>query len=655
MTTPITYSGPTIRQTVVVFALASLAAYFNSFQGAFIFDDNAMVVDPNIGKPLQGRLAGRPVVSLSFTFNYWIDGFNTRGYHFANLLIHFLAALTLFDLVRRTLLLPRFGSHYQTSAGWIAFIAGILWLVHPMNTQSVTYIVQRCESMMGLFFLASIWCYLNGRQSGQNYWHALAGLFCVLASGCKELTLAVPILTVFYERIFLSNSWRETLSRWKPLSVLCIGPILGLGLLFARGVLTDQGGTVGFAVPRFTPWTYALTQTEVIPHYLLLSFFPKDLCLDYIDWPVRKSIAEVWPNALGILLVLSVTVWGLIRSRPWAFLLAWFFVILGPTSSFIPIQDPAFEHRMYLSLIAVVLGLVLLIEIALRPLSGLVKAIVATVLTIAILVTLTGRTILRNEDYRSEFSIVTKTLSLRPDNARSRVIYAGYLLRSGQAEVALEQVKIALQRSELVGDFTILANCYQELGKSAEAELVIRKLLESRPNDGRRNYALAMILLHNGKPAEAEAYARTAMTSLNDIRTRLALAVCLEEQKKQDEAEAVYAEAQRLAPEGFRHSLSTSARRTALNPDATPYRLRQSYLDALAAVRLNPKDDWEEWDTFAIVLARLGRYPEAVIAGERALNAAADRSDYEQSWIAERVKLFRAGKPYLQVEPGPTQ
>ena len=107
------------------------------------------------------------------------------------------------------------------------------------------------------------------RLAGVTY---VAGcIACILASGCKELTLAVPLLAALYDRTFLSNSWRETLARWKPIAILAIGPLLGIGLLLARGVLADEGGTVGFAIPRYTSLSYALTQSEVIPHYLWLS------------------------------------------------------------------------------------------------------------------------------------------------------------------------------------------------------------------------------------------------------------------------------------------------------------------------------------------------------------------------------------------------
>ncbi|QEL13252.1 hypothetical protein [Limnoglobus roseus] len=649
MTAPALTPGPTLRHTLILFALAGLAAYFNSFQGAFVLDDLAMIVDPNLGKPLQGRLAGRPVVSLTFTLNYWLDGLNTRGYHLANLLVHIAAAVVLFDLVRRTLLLPRFGTQYTASANWLALVVGLLWLVHPLNTQSVTYMVQRCESLMGLFFLLALWAYLRGVTADEPSWrwYALGGVACVLASGCKELTFAVPVLAAVYDRTFLARSWREVWGRWKPLAILCIGPVLGIALVLARGFLTDKGGTVGFGVPRFTPVSYALTQTEVVPYYLWLSVWPKNLCIDYIDWPI-PTFADAVPYLFVVSLALAATAWGVVRHAAWGFLLAWFFVILAPTSSVIPIQDPAFEHRLYLPLIAVVVAVVVAGWSLLRLLPPAVRGPLAVVAVVGLTAALAGRTILRNEDYTSPAALALDVITQRPENARSRMAYAAFLLRTGHPDDALGQMLVAAKHPGLIADWVVLGNCYEELGRGAEAEKFLRDLVTAKPTDGRRNSALANVLLQNGKPAEAEEFARAAIPSLNDIHGRVLLASCLDEQGRTAEADSVFAEARRIAPEGYRHSLGTSARRTTLDPTATKGHLRQAYLDARAAVRLNDRDDWEEWDTLAICYARGGQFAEAVKAEERAIQAAGSRSEYERHWLAGRLVLFRAGKPYLQ-------
>lgn len=649
MTAPDDAPGPTLRHAIALFAVAGLAAYFNSFQGAFLFDDLGMIVDPDIGKPLQGRLAGRPVVSLTFTVNYWLDGFNTRGYHLANLLIHVAAAVVLFDLVRRTLLLPRFAGRHQASANWLAFAVGLVWLVHPLNTQSVTYLVQRCESLMGLLVLVSLWAYLRGVTAAARpgRWYALAAVACMLASGCKELTLAVPVLAAVYDRTFLADSWRQVRGRWKPLAALCVGPALGIALVLARGFLTDKGGTVGFGVPRFTPVSYALTQTEVIPYYVWLAVWPHRLCIDYIDWWIPTA-AQAWPYLAALLVVLAVAVRGVVRHAAWGFLLAWFFVILAPTSSVIPIQDPAFEHRMYLPLIAVVVAAVFAGGWAVQKLPRPARGGAAAVALVVVTAALAGRTIVRNEDYTSPFAMAADVVAKRPNNGRARMAYAGMLLRAGRVDDALWQAETAARRSDLVTDWTVLGNCYQELGRGADAEAFLRGVLAGRPADWRRNYALAVVLLQNGKPAEAEECFRVAVPATIDLRCRILFAVCLDEQGKTADADAAFADARRATPDGYRHAMSVAARRTALDPTATPGHVRQAVLDARGAVRLNDHDDWEECDTLAICLARAGDYKAAVAAAERATAAAAGRSEYERAWLAKRRDLFRAGKPYLQ-------
>ena len=158
----------TTAKAVVLLALAGLFAYYNSLHGAFVFDDMRFVSDPNLGRPFASSMVARPVVALSLSANFWLDGLNPRGYHLVNLAVHVLGAVVLFDLVRRTLLLPRFGERFgPVAAWWVGLATAAVWMVHPLNTQSVTYVVQRCESMMGVFFLVSVWCFLRGVLVGQ--------------------------------------------------------------------------------------------------------------------------------------------------------------------------------------------------------------------------------------------------------------------------------------------------------------------------------------------------------------------------------------------------------------------------------------------------------------------------------------------------------
>lgn len=169
------------RLALLLLALASVFGYYNSLRGAFVFDDVVYIKLPDIAKPFANEMVrGRPVVSLSLAMNYWADQLKPRGYHVVNLVVHILAAYVLYDLVRRTLLLPKWAGRFTDRAEVIAILVALIWLSHPLNTQSVTYVIQRCESMMGLFFLLTMNCFVIGTQSERhaNRWYLVAAFSC---------------------------------------------------------------------------------------------------------------------------------------------------------------------------------------------------------------------------------------------------------------------------------------------------------------------------------------------------------------------------------------------------------------------------------------------------------------------------------------------
>ncbi len=160
--------------------LAAVAAFSNSFTGPFVFDDLEAITDnPTIRqlwpiwKPLCPPSGGetvsdRPVLNLSLAINYAVSGCDVRGYHVTNLAIHLLAALLLFGVLRRTLLLPLLADRWAPAATPLALAIALLWAVHPLQTESVTYIVQRAESLMGLFYLLTLYCSLRGAGSDEG-------------------------------------------------------------------------------------------------------------------------------------------------------------------------------------------------------------------------------------------------------------------------------------------------------------------------------------------------------------------------------------------------------------------------------------------------------------------------------------------------------
>ncbi len=164
-------------------------AYGNSFYGVFILDDFSSIVNrPDIGDLWPPRLGLRFIVDLTFKFNYLAGGLKSADYHAVNLLIHILSGLAVYGIIRRTLSLPSLSRKWtEEETLWISLSASVIWLVHPLQTESVTYICQRYESMMGLFLLSSLYCFIRSTESSRpRLWSALAIAACSAGMGSKE-------------------------------------------------------------------------------------------------------------------------------------------------------------------------------------------------------------------------------------------------------------------------------------------------------------------------------------------------------------------------------------------------------------------------------------------------------------------------------------
>ena len=339
-------------------AMVTLAAYLNTFQGEFIFDDGpAIVNNPTIRHlwppPVQGlyksSVSGRPVVNVTLAINYALGGLSVGGYHAANLAIHLAAALLLLGVVRRTLVGT--GAYSPRSATILSAVVAALWAAHPLGTESVTYVVQRTESLMGMFCLLTLYCVIRGAGSpSARWWRAAAVASCLLAVGCKEVAAVVPVVVLLYDRAFLAGSFKLRFA--SPVgSVRCPGGDVGAAGLAGR--LRARPGGLRWMGKQSDDLGVRATQPGIILHYLVLAFWPQGQCLDY-DWAPARMVSKILPGVLAIAVLLGATIWAFWKRPRWGFVGAAFFVILAPTSSIIPIRDLAFEHRMYLPLAAVI-------------------------------------------------------------------------------------------------------------------------------------------------------------------------------------------------------------------------------------------------------------------------------------------------------------
>ena len=280
------YARRQVLRTAVVIVGAGILAWSNSFSVPFLYDDirniaenaRALGLDPESEAPFPSAEAGhssRPVAQWTFIANYALGGPDFRGYHAVNLLIHILAGLALFGVVRRTLASKSMGDRFGPHATPLALVAALLWLVHPLQTESVTYVVHRYESLMGLFFLLMLYCAVRGIESDGRGWLAASVLFCALGMGTKERMVVAPVMVLLYDRAFVSGTFREALRqrRFFYLGLAATWAVLAVIVLRA----TSVPGGLGFGV---TPLEYARIQIPAVVHYLRLVVWPQPLVLD---------------------------------------------------------------------------------------------------------------------------------------------------------------------------------------------------------------------------------------------------------------------------------------------------------------------------------------------------------------------------------------
>jgi Flp pilus assembly protein TadD len=501
---------------VVLIVLAGLIVYSNNYNSVFIFDDyDAIVNNHQIQSPASiwsllwlaakpTPLFGRPIAALSLGFNYALGGLDVRGYHVVNNLIHLLAALTLFGVIRCTLLLPRFASLFGDRANWYGLVVALLWAVHPLQTETVTYIICRTESLMGFFYLMTLYCAVRGVLSKRSHgWYAASVVACVLGMGSKEVMVSAPLLVLLYDFLFVSGSFRGAFQQRRGLYAALASSWLVL-ILYHLNLPQNFGVSVDDI--HLSVLDYLRTQMTVIVHYLRLAFWPQPLVLDSQDWPIVKSLSSVLIMPIVILgAMVALTLHGLKRATWWAFLGVWFFAILAPTSSLLPLHgEIVSERRMYLPLAAIIVCIVFVVDDLWRRFSdsmapgrNFLRLVPAGLATLVII----GMGYMaweRNVDYRTEVTIWADTVHKRPANYRAQNNLGEALVREGRFDEAVGLFREATRlKPDYVEAYSNLGSALAALGQVEEAIAAHRKALLLAPDDASAYYNLGNALLRN--------------------------------------------------------------------------------------------------------------------------------------------------------------
>jgi protein O-mannosyl-transferase len=489
-TTPKARPGPRIPSrwisVVILFAVALGAYGFYSFRAPFVFDDLQTIqrnTSVRFGEFYWNLLSARSVLYLTFTLNSILSGQEIWSYHLVNFLLHLVNGLFIFLLGERIFALvgldPRRSRQYAT-------FAAAFFLVHPVQTESVTYISSRSELLSTFFYLTGFLIYVFWPKEKIGFLCSLAvGVPYFFGLGSKETVITLAATIFLYDFLFLSKAdFRVLLTRWRFYAIYLLGCTAAIYYLLT----TALRGTVGSSVSvNLSWWHYFLTELRVIVRYVQLVFVPVGLNLDY---DFRPSTSPLEPAVIGSFIFLCGIAWlgwWLRRRAPvFSFSIFWFFITLAPTSSVVSIIDVIFEHRLYLPLVGVCMSFPFFVDFVREKLGQRFRIPGTTwgYATVIVLL-LAVATIERNYWWSDEVLLFTDVVKKSPGKERPHNSLAWAYYKRGDFNKAIEVLNDGFQRlpdkpSQLSD---MLGNLYLKTGQYDRAAELFTKMTASFTGD----------------------------------------------------------------------------------------------------------------------------------------------------------------------------
>jgi tetratricopeptide (TPR) repeat protein len=496
-------------------ALLVFAVYSNSLQVPLLFDDIHNIKDNSHIRLTELSLKGiteaafaspsptRPVANISFAFNYYFHGYEVFGYHLINILIHLITGLLLYLFIKETLNLPSIPQRYKQN-NWIPFITALIWLLHPLQTQSVTYIVQRMNSMAVMFYMLSFWLYIKARlaRTPKNIGPLYAGsvLAGILALTTKEISATLPIFIFIYEWFFfqdLNHQWlKRNLGRISGVLL-----VLALIMFFYMGAHPFDTILAGFKVRDFTIGERVLTEFRVVLFYLSLLALPLPSRLNLQhDFSLSHSLIDPISTLVAIaivLLLLGSTIYLARRDRLMSFCILWFFGNLVIESSVVALEI-IYEHRNYLPSMMIILMAVAWVLQYNRSQRPIYAALCGVALLCAIW------TYQRNNIWQDDLGFWQDCVEKSPALARPRSNLGLAMTERGLHAEAIEQLTLAIQiKPDFFKAHYNLGNAYKDTEEVDKAIKHYSEALRLRPNYAESHNNLGNLRAKQGKTSEA--------------------------------------------------------------------------------------------------------------------------------------------------------
>lgn len=538
---------PRVQMAFVV--IVAMLAYANTFTVPFQFDDmpsilmKAWVTDPKLlfsSVITNSRFIGY----LSFALNYSIHGFTVAGFHIVNLFIHCGVALLIYRLVLLTYQTPYFADfavvgHPPLSRLKliVASFTALLFVSHPVQTEAVTYIVQRLTSLAALFCLLSLVFYIQARlarnasQKKMFLFYSIALAASICAMKTKEISYSFPLVIAIYEILFFQGRSLKRIFYLMPFFLTAaIIPFLSLLVQTSQGDIShavDQATRLQSTLPRVH---YLFTQFNVIATYIRLLVFPVHQNV-YHDYPVFTSLfsPQVFIRFLFLLSIFTTGVYLVFRSlkseagniqntfwlRIVSFGIFWFFITLSVESSVIPIKDVIFEHRVYLPSVGFFLAVAGCFGYVIARWGGykLINGIVTLVMITSVAATSLA-TVARNKVWQSEFTLWQDAARKSPNKSFPHYRLGLLYYYQDQNDEAVREFETTVLLDPFASPLPhyYLGTIYYEQGRLEDAERSLLFVTKLKPKSPYAYLYLGNIYAKQGRIQEAESSYKRALT-----------------------------------------------------------------------------------------------------------------------------------------------
>jgi len=596
---------------LIVIVLLTVIIYSNVYGVPFLLDDirsikeNVLIRDLSHYFSLKYLLMPRKVGHFTFALNYHFGGLDVSGYHVVNILIHIINGIIVYFLSQVLLthivtaekktnnaaseiereekaskkrrkrkqttvvedtLTDTSGQSINTAL--ISFFASLIFVAHPLQTQAVTYIVQRYTSLAALFYMASVLLYVKGRYAaccpsftqlryfGIPYRTIVFCALSLLAGLCafmiKENTASLPGAIVLVEYMCFGGTAKQWAKR--TLVFLPIVTLFVVFVLYVSGVM--RGASMSTLLEAMSArsretelvgrWSYLCTQFNVIVIYLRLLVCPVNQNLDYV-YRFNTSFFNGWtPLAFVFLLsLLTGAVWAKKRYPVITMAVFWFFITLSVESSIIPIRDALFEHRLYLPMFGFSLFAAWFVFHLFRK-----KRLWAIVLSVVIIASFSTATYLRNEVWQDRETLWRDVLKKSPRNPRAYFSLGIVYEQKGDAQRAIhyytEVLNIAPDHAHAHYN---LGNVFREQGDLEKAAYHYREVLRVTPDNIMARGNLAVTLFRQGDVDDALKHLKQMLRiDRRNVTALINIGKVLEIKGDRDEAVKYYRKALTVSP-----------------------------------------------------------------------------------------------------------